>query len=492
MSCDASLATHTTFEVVAERSTLARSIAIAGSQVVIAGCSRDASDASTRPFVMRRDMSGSPDTSYGGGDAIADILAPVDERFQCIARARVLADGSVVAAGWAAAAGKDPATGRVLVYKLRPDGTLDPAFGDGDGIVAYNVGSGAVYPQDMVVMGDGRLLIVGNVRRGVGARRRNTPFASLLESTGAPATGFGEGGSRSYTTLPGTSGLAQIAVHQDDRPHTFPVRVSGSFERDGLVRPIDVRLHGNGVLGVSPDIGLRTLDAAPPMVFGDVLLRAPILESRIGLFMAAEIIHEWDSDAWVTQIVPDRGSQFRGYADRFRVQPIDTQMGRTADWEYVTAIASSTNGQPVIVGAAQHGARTLGQMFDTTPSHPRSHGSASISSAAVRCTFDRYRRCVLRGGRSVTILATTDGWSRDALRQPRLHVFRVQGNRWNKIDERAMATTRVRQRSIHPFATRSRAQVRFTRPGVYRVYVQRNAYDNIGAVRVAPRDIVVR
>jgi uncharacterized delta-60 repeat protein len=144
------------------------------------------------PVVPAHGAAGDLDPSFGG-DGLA--FATFKDGGQGFTGARG-ADGTLVVAGHSGL--------KLAVARFLPDGSLDPAFGGGDGRVLYAVGEGYAQANDVLVMDDGRTLIaayaVVNGRpaihvlrlRADGTRDRSFSGDGVAATTfGVPATAGG-------------------------------------------------------------------------------------------------------------------------------------------------------------------------------------------------------------------------------------------------------------------------------------------------------------
>jgi uncharacterized delta-60 repeat protein len=102
-----------------------------------------------RFVVAQYDASGAPDTSFSGdGRVVTDFTTGFDGAFGIV----VQSDGKIVAAGQAG--------GTAGLARYDAAGALDPTFG-GDGKVTTNYTSGADYFDDIVLDGNGKLVAAG-------------------------------------------------------------------------------------------------------------------------------------------------------------------------------------------------------------------------------------------------------------------------------------------------------------------------------------------
>lgn len=131
--------------------------------------------------VVRLLASGAVDPTFGGGDGIVTtaIGTGTDEGYAL----DVAADGSIVVAGTTVGATND-----FLIVRYLVDGTLDPAFGGGDGIVTQDW-SGTDTARDVRILANGRIVVVGS-----GLNGSTTDVAIVrLSADGSPDTSFNAG-----------------------------------------------------------------------------------------------------------------------------------------------------------------------------------------------------------------------------------------------------------------------------------------------------------
>lgn len=158
-------------------------------------------DQGRRFFALARlGASGRLDPAFGpGGTVKLDLSAGTGEEAADVA---IAPDGSIVAVG---TAGED-----VEIMRLRPDGSLDPAFGTGGhvrmravpGTPANSAGAVAIQP-------DGAIVVAGSALRG------GTAFdywVLRLRPDGTLDAGFGDGGHAVFPVGPGAA-LDGVASH---------------------------------------------------------------------------------------------------------------------------------------------------------------------------------------------------------------------------------------------------------------------------------------
>src|SRR6185436_11961008 len=119
--------------------------------VVLAGYASAGSGNNTNFAVVRLNADGSPDPSFGGGDGIVTELIQAGDK-----RAwdvAVQTDGKILVAGGAGFPPLGP-----IVIRLTPAGALDSTF-SGDGIARAGTTGEA---QAVKVQGDGKIVIAGS------------------------------------------------------------------------------------------------------------------------------------------------------------------------------------------------------------------------------------------------------------------------------------------------------------------------------------------
>ena len=148
---------------------VARGVAVQpDGRIVVAGYSCD--DATCGPTgdssfrLVRYTPDGGLDTDFGAGGMVTTAVGPGrSQAFDVVVRP----DGHIVAGGVASADMADPGSFALVGY--RPNGTLDPDFGDGsDGVgrVITRVGNGFDAISDLVPVRDERLVAVGQAVAG--------------------------------------------------------------------------------------------------------------------------------------------------------------------------------------------------------------------------------------------------------------------------------------------------------------------------------------
>lgn len=138
----------------------------------------------TDALLLRYLPGGSLDPAFGDGDGIATSDFGGQDVLQALARQT---DGAYVVAGYTS-----NATG-FLVARYLADGTLDPSFGGGDGWTVVPVGSFHDEAHDLLVLPTGEIVVAGF--SGQTASLSNTQWAVVqLTASGDLDSGFGSGG----------------------------------------------------------------------------------------------------------------------------------------------------------------------------------------------------------------------------------------------------------------------------------------------------------
>ena len=117
-------------------------------KIVVAGV------AGKRIGVARYTTTGGLDPTFGGdGKVTTDLTNDGDYAYSVGIQET---DDKIVVGGYAGGAG-----GRFAVARYETDGTLDPAFGGGDGWVATNLTSRYDYVDDLAIQADGKIVAAG-------------------------------------------------------------------------------------------------------------------------------------------------------------------------------------------------------------------------------------------------------------------------------------------------------------------------------------------
>jgi uncharacterized delta-60 repeat protein/uncharacterized repeat protein (TIGR01451 family) len=170
--------------------------------------------------VVRYDVDGALDTTFGGGDGIAELPFVEVVEPKLIA---VQPDGKIVIAGSAWSLDSQNQTYDFFAIRLRDDGAVDSTFGAGDGLVTLDLGS-YEFASDLVVQVDGKLVLSGTTYDELG----NTIYALVRYHTdGSLDETFGTGGVATTVSEPG--GLAGSLLLQPDGKLIVAGNVVGTF-----------------------------------------------------------------------------------------------------------------------------------------------------------------------------------------------------------------------------------------------------------------------
>ena len=132
--------------------------------------------------IARYDVTGRLDASFGTGGTVATSF--VTGGYSGVSAVALQADGKIVAAGsLLAPEGPDS---RVALARYRSDGSLDAAFGNA-GLVVLGEGTA----RHLALLGDGRILVAGTMRRTATGR---DVFLARLHADGSLDRSFGDCG----------------------------------------------------------------------------------------------------------------------------------------------------------------------------------------------------------------------------------------------------------------------------------------------------------
>lgn len=126
------------------------------------------------------------------------------------------------------------------VVRYRPDGTLDPTFGNG-GIARPNLGPDSRFPSDLALDSNGRIIVVGNVSSG------GSSDVSIIRLTS----------SGSLDNSFGTNGDTRVDVNTEDGGNAVAIQSTGKIVVAGITyvqsvsRALLLRLNTDGTLDTS-------------------------------------------------------------------------------------------------------------------------------------------------------------------------------------------------------------------------------------------------
>lgn len=229
-----------------------------------------------RMYVARFNADGSPDTTFSGdGRAVADF-GPGDDWATDIGLG---ADGTIVVAG---AAGDYT---RMAVARFTPTGAPDVTF-SGDGRRTFNMSPGEEGADDVIVDGDGRIVLAGGAAIGGASRFALVRFTA----TGAVDPTFGGGDGRTETDFGPGADSAMALVPQPDGKLVVGGRAGGGGgERMALARytedgALDPTFSGDGKLTRNTGPGYEDGAAVAVQDDGSIVLAGEAAGQRLGIF----------------------------------------------------------------------------------------------------------------------------------------------------------------------------------------------------------------
>lgn len=154
--------------------------------IIVGGVIRNAQDPDPEFAVARLLPDGTLDPAFGGGDGV--VAVGFGERTTEEVNALAMQGANIVAVGRAYSRG----TSGIALARFLPDGTLDPAFGEGDGKTIKGVG-GWPDVRDLAVLPDNRLMVAGGASFYSGSDSENDIFLTRFMPDGASDGRFGGG-----------------------------------------------------------------------------------------------------------------------------------------------------------------------------------------------------------------------------------------------------------------------------------------------------------
>ncbi len=182
---------------------------------------------------------GSPDPSFGGGDGF-DVLPSFLPDGHAVANAvAVQPNGRMVVAGDAWIPGQN-GVGQIAVVRYMPNGSLDPTFGGGDGIVLQGLASFDLFVSDVVIQPDGKILCVGGAEA---ADQKNYSLLARFNTDGTPDLSFDSDGL--VTTHIGgfSESCSALGLQADGK-----ILVAGNANLSGYNEVMVLRYKVNGTL----------------------------------------------------------------------------------------------------------------------------------------------------------------------------------------------------------------------------------------------------
>ncbi len=212
--------------------------------------------------LLRYNVDGTLDTSFGGGDGIVatDISGTTDAAYVVTLQA----DGKILLAGTS----HNGANYDFAVLRYNSDGTLDTSFGGGDGIVTTPIGTGGDHAFGITVQDDQKILVSGY------SNSATYDFSLVRYNTdGTLDTSFGGGDGIVITDVGGLNDYGnQVAVQTDGK-----ILVSGRSENGSNLDFALTRYNSDGSLDTSfgGGDGIVTVDFGNGHDFGTSLSILP-------------------------------------------------------------------------------------------------------------------------------------------------------------------------------------------------------------------------
>ena len=192
-------------------------------KILVVSYANNGSDNEIR--VTRYLADGTIDTSFGGGDGVA--VGDIPGSSDIASSIAVQSDGSIVVGG---TSGSD-----FVVMRFLADGTLDPSFGGGDGIVTTDLAGGTDLGRDLFIQPDGKIVQIGVSGGDIALVRYDTD--GTLDTT------FGGGDGKVITAVTGSDDEANAGILLSDGR----IAVAGSSAVGGDVS-IVVMYNADGTL----------------------------------------------------------------------------------------------------------------------------------------------------------------------------------------------------------------------------------------------------
>jgi uncharacterized delta-60 repeat protein len=170
-------------------------------KIVVAGL------AGERVAVARYSTGGGLDPTFGGDGRVTTDLTPAGDFAYGVEIQST--DGKIVVAGHAGGAG-----GRFAVVRYETDGSLDAAFGGGDGWVATNFTRRYDYADDLTIQADGKIVAAGGANY---FSRTGRVALARYEATGVLDSTFGGGDGTIMANLgPGFDAAFSVTTQASD------------------------------------------------------------------------------------------------------------------------------------------------------------------------------------------------------------------------------------------------------------------------------------
>jgi uncharacterized delta-60 repeat protein len=245
-----------------------RSVLLPNGKLVVVG-EASTSGGQTDLFVVRFRPNGTLDSSFSGDGRFAIDLGGDDGAWDV----RRLPDGTLLAAGWSNRATE----GRTAMVWLSPNGTLNHAYGGGDGKATIDLvpNNQQEYARAIFPLASGKVVVVGNADKAAAGGSDQDLYVARVKPNGTRDTTFGGGdgvvgteggGSEAMFGARRTSGGTIVAAgFRDLGFFVARLRPNGtadpSFGTGGFANPFgsnsranDVVILGNGKVVVAAQV----------------------------------------------------------------------------------------------------------------------------------------------------------------------------------------------------------------------------------------------
>jgi len=174
-------------------------------------------------------------------------------------------DGKIVVCGNIASSFSDFDVGQSsLLFRLLPDGSLDPAFGTNNGWITYDFGDYEALTS-VAIDASGRIIVGGQSRKLIIAR---------CDSNGLLDTTFASGGLFSSDLGNGAYGLDEMMLQADGKILAIPVGGSFSVIRLTPDGALDPTFDGDGI--AAPNVGPSGWATSMALSDGNILIAGTI------------------------------------------------------------------------------------------------------------------------------------------------------------------------------------------------------------------------
>jgi uncharacterized delta-60 repeat protein len=222
----------------------------------------------------RYNVNGTLDTSFGAGNGF--VVRPYADGTSQAKSVAVLSDGSLILAG--TRTNFDTFDGDFAAMHLLANGTLDTTFGVAGWASVNLLGSGDV-AESVLVLGDGRLMLVGQTSTG----DQQDIALVRLTSDGQLDTSFIDGAGFVVTDIAGGVDWASAALLQADGK----IVVAGYGMVEGLNRFVTVRYNADG--GLDTSFGGGEGFVTVPFSGGESLVEGLAMDSEQRLVVAGHV-----------------------------------------------------------------------------------------------------------------------------------------------------------------------------------------------------------